>query len=71
MDRWVVGLGRMAVHLALPGEKTVDCRKVTGFGMAAERRLVEGDNPFVIVDREQLVKELGRMAEVAGRGELA
>lgn len=71
MDRWVVGLGRMAVHLALPAEKTLGCRKVAGFGMAAERRLVEGDNPFVIVDKEQLAKELGRMAEVAGREALA
>jgi hypothetical protein len=66
----VVALGRMAVHLALPAEKTVGCRKVTGFGMAVERRLVEEDNPFVIVDKEQLAKELGRMAEVAGREEL-
>jgi hypothetical protein len=39
--------------------------------MAAERRLVEGDNPLVIADKEQLAKELGRMAEVAGREELA
>jgi hypothetical protein len=71
VDRWVVGLGRMAVHLALLAEKTAGCRKVAGFGMAAERRLVEGDNPFVIVDKEQLAKELGRTAEVAGREELA
>jgi hypothetical protein len=60
----------MVVHLALPGEKMVGCRKGTGFGMVAERRLVEGDNPFVVADKEQLAKELGRMAEVAGREEL-
>jgi hypothetical protein len=38
--------------------------------MAAERRLVGGGNPFVIADKEQLAKGLGRMAEVAGREEL-
>ena len=61
----------MAVHLVLPAEKTVGCRKGAGFGRAAERRLVEGDNPFAIADKEQLVQELGRMAEVAGREALA
>ena len=60
----------VAVHFALPAQRMADCRMAIDFGKGEGRSLAEG-NQLVVVEMEaELVKELARMAEVAGTEEL-
>jgi hypothetical protein len=66
----VAGLGRVGVHFASPAEKTVGCHKAIDLGMGVGRSLAERDIRLAAADKEEVVKGLARMIEVAGKEEL-
>ena len=66
VDRWAEALERLAAHVALSAERMADWRTVIDFGTVEGRSLVEVGSRLVVAEME-VVKELVRMAEAAGK----
>ena len=63
----MVALERVAAHFALPAERKAGCCTVVGSGMVEGRSSVEVGNRLVVAEMEEVVKELVRMVEAAGK----